>query len=352
MQMPTESSATREVAARSTCNLSEPKKCSYWPKEQVNINHCGLTKRKLTPSIGVLSVSSTFEPLRQQNPMQSRHNTIKTFVRSSSPAQPEPSDSLASEFIFPNRELSESTISLDGRKLVVASSRQPHSMESISSHPLHADSQNSRITHKVVTSKTASGYLLSNQQYTKHLQMSQSSLHAPTTASSSTAQLHTLSAANQRSSMTIKCNVNLKYIKTAIICLLAIDLLITIFVHQFAVRDRISIWFTAYELRFSLLNLLLSAIWFIILVGAILFDVYYILLISCVIEVASFFVLFGFTVYHFTRRIDYNTVNIASLLALLFSIIFLHAYLVLTASLTIHLTLAVRRRQTNSRTNL
>lgn len=175
--------------------------------------------------------------------------------------------------------------------------------------------------------------------------------------SNSTAQLHSLAYGDQQlnsakqtrqtrqTSFSIKRQLNLKYIKTIIILLLAIDLLITVFVHQFSSQDYLSLWFTSVKLRFSLLNLVLSAIWFIILIGAILYDIYFILVISFAVDVASFFVLLGFSFVHFYRKIDYNTVNLTSLLLLLFSIIVLHVYLVVLSALTMYLMQAVRRRQ-------
>lgn len=244
-----------------------------------------------------------------------------------------------------------STISLDGRKLVLASTstiNHPASVESISCHPDSSHSSaNFRVPQQKILPSKTSGYLLSNQQYNKHLQMSQSTFNLPSTTTSSTAQLHSMSPRNQGSSMTFRRNVNLKYIKTVIIFLLAIDLVITVFVHQFAVQDHISIWFTSFKPRFSMLNLMLSAIWFIILTGAILFDVYSILVVACIVDIASFVTLLGFSINHFMRRIDYNTVNMASLLGLLFSIIVLHVYLILTSSLMVYLMLAVRRRKTS-----
>lgn len=152
---------------------------------------------------------------------------------------------------------------------------------------------------------------------------------------------------NQRSAapFSIKQQVNLKYIKTIIILLLAVDLLITVFVHQFSSQDYLSIWFTSFKLRFSLLNLILSAIWSIILIAAILFDIYFILVISFIVDIISFFLLLGFSFIHFYRRIDYNTVNLTSLLLLLFSIIVLHVYLIVLSTLTLYLMQAVRRRQ-------
>lgn len=139
--------------------------------------------------------------------------------------------------------------------------------------------------------------------------------------------------------------MNLKYVKTLIIILMGLDLLMTVFLHQFASQDQIQIWLTTYRLRFSLLNLVLSAIWFVVLIGAILFDVYFILVIACIVDVGSFLVLLVLSIVHFYKRIDYNTVQLTSLLALLFSIIFLHVYLVAMSALTIYLTGAVGRRK-------
>lgn len=140
-------------------------------------------------------------------------------------------------------------------------------------------------------------------------------------------------------------NMNLKYVKTLIIILMSLDLLMTILLHQFAAQDQMQIWLTTYRLRFSLLNLVLSAIWFLVLVGAILFDVHFILVIACIVDVGSFVLLLVLSVVHFYKRIDYNTVQLTSLLALLFAIIFLHVYLLAMSALTIYLTGAVRRRR-------
>lgn len=211
-----------------------------------------------------------------------------------------------------------------------------------------------------------------NKLYTQSQSQSQSSLITqlePRTTNSSTAQLHnptTNNRANIKSNnhnyqhqhqhhnnssstthaMTFKRKVNLKYIKTLIILLIAIDLAISVFVHQFALNDQITplIWFKSIKMRFSLLNLLLSSVWYVILMGGILFDNYVILVISCCVDLLSFLVLLAFSLVHFTRRIDYSTVSLTSFLGLLFSIIILHVYLVLTGSLTGYLAMAVRRR--------
>lgn len=178
-----------------------------------------------------------------------------------------------------------------------------------------------------------------------------------TECASSTTRLHQMSnkgkshtnvtATTQPSTtFTVKRHVNLKYIKTIIILLLAIDLVITVFVHQFSTNDQFTLlWFASLKLRFSLVNLILSSIWFIILIGAILFDVHFILAISCLVHIISFFLLLGFSVVHFSRRIDYNTVHLFSLLTLLFSIIVLHVYLLVLAALTLYLMRAVRNRR-------
>lgn len=197
--------------------------------------------------------------------------------------------------------------------------------------------------------KSKSSFLVNSLQYPSG-GLSQSSLQQAST-STSTAQLHYKSTQNNPANVTssgtfsIKRNLNLKYIKTIIILLLALDLLITVFVHQFSSQDYLSIWFTSFKLRLSLLNLILSAIWFIVLIGAILFDVYFILLISCLVHLSSFVLLLIFSVIHFSRRIDYNTVNLTSLLALLFSIVVLHVYLIVLIALTVYLMQAVKRRQ-------
>jgi len=189
-------------------------------------------------------------------------------------------------------------------------------------------------------------FLVSNAQFARSVNLSQqsrsqASLDQPQTSNSSTAQLHNLTG----SPLSIRRSANLKCIKTLIIGLLAIDLLITVFVHQFSSEDQMSIWFTSHKMRFSLLNLILSSVWFVVLVGAILFDIYFILVISCLVDLLSFLLLLVLSVRHFTLRVDYNSVSLTSLLALLFSIVLLHVYLVVMSVLTINLTLAVKRRQ-------
>lgn len=172
---------------------------------------------------------------------------------------------------------------------------------------------------------------------------SKTRLHEPT------ASLNSLTGrpATAAVPLSIKRQVNLKHIKTIIIALLAVDLLITVFVHQFSSQDQLSfsLFQSSFRLRLSLLNLLLTAIWFILLIGAILFDWYAILLVSCLLEISSFFVLLGFSINHFGRRIDYNTVQLTSLLALLFAVVILHVYLLVAAGLMVYLTLAVKRRR-------
>lgn len=205
---------------------------------------------------------------------------------------------------------------------------------------------------KVGSSKTYQQQLVNSIQFPSSHSQSSLALANTSGGCSSTTQLHN-SYANSNTnnnqtnttSFSIKRNVNLKYIKTIIILLLALDLIITVFVHQFSTQDYLSVWFTSMRMRFSLLNLILSAIWFVILIGAILFDVYFILFVSSLVHFSSFVLLLIFSFIHFTRRIDYNTVNLASLLALLFSIILLHVYLLVLFALTIYLMQAVRRRQ-------
>lgn len=144
-------------------------------------------------------------------------------------------------------------------------------------------------------------------------------------------------------------NMNLKYVKTLIIILMSLDLLMTILLYHFAPQQPatdqyLQIWLTGYRLRWSVLNLALSAVWFVILAGAILFDVHSILLVACLIDVASFVLLLVLSTIHFYKRIDYNTVQLTSLFALLFALIFLHVYLLVVCCLTIYLAQAVRRR--------
>lgn len=212
----------------------------------------------------------------------------------------------------------------------------------------------------------SSSLLVNNSQYPALKQSaglaSQSSLNpsvAAMTTSSSTAHLHSLASlygagsavkpsASPPADSTLSINrsgLSLKYVKTLIIVLMALDLLITVFVHQLSSNDEMSIWSTSYKLRFSLLNLILSSIWFIVLIGAVLFDVYFILLIGSLVDISSFLLLLVLSVIHFTQRIDYNTVQLTHLLCLLFSIIVLHVYLLVMAALTTHLMFAVRRRR-------
>lgn len=177
--------------------------------------------------------------------------------------------------------------------------------------------------------------------------------------SSSSGQLPSLgdfAAAQQQqgaTSLTIKRNVNLKYVKATIICLLAVDLLVSVVVHQFAVQDQLSVppWLpfaSSLKLRFSSLNLVLSSIWYLVLTAAILFDVYLVLVVSFALDLASLLVLAAYSILHFSRKIDFNTVNLVSLLGLLFGIIALHVYLALMACLTAYLMSAVKRRRQKS----
>lgn len=194
---------------------------------------------------------------------------------------------------------------------------------------------------------------------------SNSSLQADLSSSTSKTHLHDSiaslanlanhSAASARTTskpLSIKQQVNLKHIKTLIIGLLAVDLLITVLVHQFSSQDQLafSLFQSSFRMRLSLINLLLSATWFILLIGAILFDIYAILLISCSLDIGSFFLLLAFSINHFTRRIDYNSVQLTSLLALLFAVVALHVYLLVVAALMVYLTLAVRRRRQQTTT--
>ena len=171
---------------------------------------------------------------------------------------------------------------------------------------------------------------------------------ASTSASNSFANLHNANNLHQNrtpKALNISRRVNLKYVKSLIILLMSLDLMITIFVHHFSSNDEFSVMFTTHKLRLSLLNLILSTIWFIALIGAIMFDVYPILLLGCLVDIASFILLLVCSIIHFTYRINYNTVNLTSLLLLLFSIIVLHVYLLVIATLTVYLTLAVKRRK-------
>lgn len=211
---------------------------------------------------------------------------------------------------------------------------------------INSSNHNNAISQSSLAATPASSSSNLNDKTQTHNNYQTHHVTAARSTASSTAQLHPTSHSNPRSqTMTIKRKVNLKYVKMTIIICLAIDLAITVFVHQFAQQDLIGpIWFTSLKMRFSLLNLVLSSIWFVILLAGILFDLYPILLLGCIIDLTSFLVLFGFTIKHFTKRIDYNTVNLTSLLGLLFSIIILHVYLLVTGSLTAYLALLVRRR--------
>lgn len=163
---------------------------------------------------------------------------------------------------------------------------------------------------------------------------------------------HSTHHKNNKSSLKMHSNfvrrkANLCRVKTLIISLIAIDLLITVFVHLFATSNQPIIFqiSSTFKMRFSTLNLLLSLIWYIVLIGAIMFDVLSVLIIGCCVDVLSFVCLLAMSIVHFTKRIDYNNANLASLLTLLFSISVLHVYLLVMASLMIYLTRAVRRRQ-------
>lgn len=270
-----------------------------------------------------------------------------------------------------------SALSLAGQLVLTGASKQPNSLGSQSiEQAMGASYSSSQNGNRMATNRGQLGahvnkaYLASNPglSYTSKaaIQQSQSSSQVSINASgsqqltaSSTARLDQLAGdtralsksapSDSRSTFTVRRHVNLKYIKTIIILLLAVDLIITVFVHQFSSNDQLTIlWFTSFKMRFSLLNLILSSIWFIILIGAILFDVHFILAISCLVHSVSFFVLLGFSVVHFSRRIDYNTVHLFSLLTLLFSIIVLHVYLLVLASLTYYLMRAVRSRRKSS----
>ena len=160
-------------------------------------------------------------------------------------------------------------------------------------------------------------------------------------------------ASQQQLNFSSNNKVNLKYVKTLIILLMAIDLLVTLFVHHFAQSDHISLAFfgsssSVLRIKFSTLNVALSSLWFITLIGAILFDIYSILLIAFLLDTISFLLLLCFSIIHFTYRIDYNSVNLTSFLLLLFAITVLHLYLIAMAALTMYLMLAVKRRR-NSR---
>lgn len=226
-------------------------------------------------------------------------------------------------------------------------SKNSNSTYLISNHFFH---------HNHPTSPTKPNHASSNINIKSSLSSSFDSLTpTTTTTNNSTAHLHHLNSNNNNnnpSTLNIRQRVNLKYVKTLIISLMALDLLITVFVHQFSSHDELSLsfWFIhSLKLRFSLLNLILSSIWFIVLIGAIIFDIYFILLVGCVVDVLSFVLLLIFSFIHFTQRIDYNSVQLTSLLALLFSIIVLHVYLLAMAALTTYLMLAVRQRNQTSR---
>lgn len=177
---------------------------------------------------------------------------------------------------------------------------------------------------------------------------SSSQLHLPQTASSSTTHLHPAHQHQRQSTLTIKQNVHLKYVKFIIILLLAIDLVITITAYKFAINDQMSFWLlSAYKFRFSTFNLVLSSTWYIILIGAILFDVYAILMLASLVDVTSVSLLLVFSGIHLTKRVDYDSVNMISLLTLLFAIIMLLMYLLLMTSLKFYLLGAVKQRLKN-----
>lgn len=214
---------------------------------------------------------------------------------------------------------------------------------------------NQQVRHQFGAATPASAAATTTAQQmdnTTHPQSTSSNSHS---ASSSTTRLHSLSnllgptPPQKATPLNIKRNVNLKYVKTLIIVLMAIDLTVTLFVHHFSTNDELTIWFTSHKIRFSLLNLILSSIWFIVLIGAIMFDVYFVLVVGCIVDIVSFVLLFVFSTIHFSRRIDYNTVNLTSLLVLLFSIVILHVYLIVMATLTIYLAMAVKQRQKSRR---
>ena len=204
-----------------------------------------------------------------------------------------------------------------------------------------------------------SGYLMSNasfqlaQQQARSANKQQASYPSGCTtpsASSSTAQLNSGSSGGGGGGrLNVSKRLSLKYVKTLIIALLAIDLAITVLVHQFAQQDTISLGpllsSVTYKLRLSTLNLCLSSLWFILLIGAILFEVYALLFLGCLLNACSFLLLLAFSLLHFTQRIDYNSVHLTSLLLLLFAVTILHVYLLAMTALMAYLMLAVKRRQ-------
>lgn len=326
--------------------------------------------RNVSSPISIVSASSSFQPVAASN-NTNRADSLQQDANSGPhqhqhQLEPETSHTQSSQESHNHNQRDEDMNSLSGQMVVTG--KQPASMPSDNNHANRKATTNMATASATSspTSKLGAGFLA---QYNPVIQTnSQASLHnqqhqLQSSTNSSTAHLHSLADLHQQAShhhnhhhnhrqtLNISKKLNLKHIKTIIIALMAIDLLITLFVHHFAAHDELptlpSIWFLSgpIKMRLSVLNLVLSSIWFIVLIGAILFDVYSILVLACLVDAVSFLLLLVCSILHFSRRIDYNTVNLASLLALLFSIIVLHVYLLVMAALTIYLALAVRRRR-------
>lgn len=343
------SSAGRQIKATSATSRR-----SYWPNAKTSSSSAEIQAD--AKSISISSLSKKTDASNQQAYVKYR------YIRHISPSHP------VTKSTTPSLKNSEHTIASDVNCVQITSSKtqsktnaqmpQPSSINiggqlvlTSSKQPISIGSMMNADTNRTVSSHgSGKTYLTGNAQYATNLKsssQSRTSLNPPTTTSS-TAHLHSLSdlagTSNTSHPLSIKRNVNLKYIKALIILLMSIDMLITVFVHQFSTQDQIPIWFTTYKLRFSLLNLLLGAIWFITMVGAVLFDVFSILVIGCIVDISSLVLLFVLSIVHFTQRIDYNSVNLTSLLMLLFAIIVLHVYMIVMTALTVYLMLIVKQR--------
>lgn len=324
-------STSKSKGAKAARSLADPARVNLSPKRASQES----TSSNLNKSLYVSSIALTSSAIMDQ---------AKTSSSQVSLSNQRLSNVFASEDSLSNQN-QPSSLSIGGQLVLTGSKKQHNSIGFIAKGQQDQPDKFQSAGNK--------SYLSPNELYVSAPNISkgnsQSSIsQGMSTNNNSTAHLHSLSQLNPRpgpAPLSIRRNVNLKYVKTLIICLMAVDLLITVLIHQFSNQDQVTLWFTTLKMRFSLLNLMLSTVWFVVQIGAILFDIYPILLVSSLVHVASFFVLLVLSLVHFTRRIDYNTVNLTSFLLLLFSIIFLHVYLLVMAALNIHLTMNVKQRK-------
>lgn len=129
--------------------------------------------------------------------------------------------------------------------------------------------------------------------------------------------------------------IDLKIIKGLLIVFLSIDLIITCLVHYH--QNDQSVWYASFKIRLSKLSLISSNIYFLVVVGGIIFDIYYILLAKFIINILAIFTFIILSSVHICRKVDFSAMDTKSAVFLLMAILLYLLFMISAAGMTIYI---------------